>query len=102
MDSDQRSPAVAAGSGFFLVAWETTDAGGAGNIAARFVGGASGFGYNSVTGQNDEFIATDLQLQGDRHLPAVALGAYAVVGWEDRSADLHGVYVRRFPAPTAQ
>ena len=96
---DQRSPVAAAGSGFFLVAWEV--AGPSGNdIAARFIGGATGFGYNSVSGQNDEFVATDAKIRGDRRRPAVALGSYAVVGWEDVSADHHGVFVRRFPAPT--
>jgi hypothetical protein len=92
---DQQHPVVAAGSGFFLVAWES-----AGAITARFVGSASGFGFNSVSGQNDEFLASDPKVTGDRHGPAVALGSFAVVGWEDRAADHHGVYVRRFPAPT--
>ncbi|APR87088.1 RTX toxin [Minicystis rosea] len=96
---DQRHPVVAAGSGFYLVAWEVAAPNG-NDIAARFVGGASGFGYNSVSGQNDEFVATDAKIKGDRRGPAVALGSYAVVGWEDGSADHHGVFVRRFPAPT--
>ncbi|MFT3769211.1 MAG: hypothetical protein QM820_27550 [Minicystis sp.] len=97
---DQRNPVATAGSGFFLVAWEVADPSGAGDIAARFVGGTGGFGFNSVSGQNDEFVASDPKIKGDRRAPAVALGSYAVVGWEDRSADHPGVYVRRFPAPT--
>ena len=99
---DQQRPAATGGSGFFLVAWETPGASGAGDIAARFIGGQAGFGYNSVSGQNDEFPATDTQIAGDRHGPAVALGSYAAIGWEDRSTDHPGVFVRRFPAPTAQ
>lgn len=99
--SDQQHPAATGGGGFFLVAWETPGASGASDIAARFVGGQSGFGYNSVSGQNDEFIATDAQVAGDRHGPAVALGSYAVIGWEDRAAEHSGVFARRFPAPTA-
>lgn len=100
---DQRNPAVAGGNGFFLVAWEVVDsAGGGGNIAARLLGGQSGFGFNSVSGQNDEFLATDPKIPGDRTGPAVALGSYAVIGWEDRSEAHPGVYVRRFPAPTAE
>ena len=99
---DQRAPAATAGSGFFLVAWQVMDASGVGNVAARFVGGQRGFGYNSVTWQNDEFPATDARVAGDRWAPAVALGSYAVIGWEDRSADHPGVFVRRFPSPTVE
>lgn len=99
--SDQRSPVVAGGSGFYLVAWESVGEGGRGDVVARFLGGAGGFAYNSVNGQNDEFLATDLQLVSDRRRPAVALGSYAIVGWEDRDPGHPGVYVRRFPAPTA-
>lgn len=100
---DQSHPAVTGANGFFLVAWETVGANGAGDIAARFVGGSGGFGYNSVTWQNDEFIVTDpVFTGGDRHRPAVALGQYAVVGWEDWATDHPGVYVRRFPPPVAE
>jgi hypothetical protein len=98
---NQQNPAVTGGNGFFLVAWEVAGASG-NDIAARFVGGQSGFGFNSVSGQNDEFVAGDAKVPGDRHGPAVALGSFAVVGWEDRSAAHHGVFARRFPAPTAQ
>lgn len=100
LEVEQRTPAATAGGGFFLVAWQVIDASGLGNVAARFIGGKSGFGYNSVSWQNDEFPATDARIPGDRHRPAVALGSYAVIGWEDRSVDHSGVFVRRFPAPT--
>ncbi len=100
--SMEQHPAVAGANGFFVVAWETPGTGaavGTGNIAARFVGGAAGFGYNSVSGQNDDFIATDPGTAGDRYLPAVTMGAYTAIGWEDHSTTHSGVYVRRFPPP---
>ena len=100
---DQQHPAVAGANGFFVVAWEAPDAAtSVGNVAARFVGGATGFGYNSVTGQNDEFVATDPAQMGDRHRPAVALGNFTVIGWEDHAMGHPGVYARRFPPPIAQ
>lgn len=102
LEIDQRMPAATGASGYFLVAWEAADATGVGSIAARFVGGQRGFGYNSVTWQNDEFPASDARVTGDRRRPAVALGSYAVIGWEDRSMDHPGVFVRRFPAPTLE
>ncbi len=95
----QANPAVAGNSGFFTVAWETTNGAGP-NIAARFVGEKSGFGYNTVTWQNDEFIATSVAQPGTRHQPAVAMGTWVAIGWEDVSAAHPGIYVRRFPAPT--
>jgi hypothetical protein len=95
----QSNPAVAGNSGFFTAAWETTNMAGP-NIAARFIGESSGFGYNTVTWQNDEFIATSLKQPGERHLPAVAMGTYVALGWQDVSATHPGIFVRRFPAPT--
>ena len=97
---DQQHP-VAAGAGagsYFAVAWETVDTAA---IAARFVGGDAGFGFNSVTGQNDEFAAGHPAITGERHRPAIAVGGdgYVVIGWQDDSAANHGVYVRRFPKP---
>ncbi len=98
--SDQQHPAVAGANGYFVVAWETPDPKTAlGNISARFVGAATGFGYNSVSGQNDEFVATDPLAPGDRHLPAVAMSAFTAIGWEDHAAMHSGVWVRRFPLP---
>lgn len=98
---DQQHPVVAAGANagdFFAVAWETVDTG---SIAARFVGGDAGFGYNSVTGQNDEFPAAHPSFATELHRPAIAVGGdgYVVIGWQDESEAHHGVYVRRFPKP---
>jgi hypothetical protein len=95
--SDQQHPAAAGASGFFTVAWETIETAG---VSARFIGARAGFGFNSVTGQNDEFVATDLAQKGERHNPVVAMGGFTAIGWEDYSADHPGVYVRRFPPPT--
>jgi hypothetical protein len=98
--SDQQHPAVAGANGYFVVAWETPDPqSNLGNIAARFVGATAGFGYNSVSGQNDEFLATETAGDRDRRLPAVAMSAFTAIGWEDHSMGHPGVYVRRFPPP---
>ncbi len=100
--TDQQHPAVTGANGYFVVAWETpttTSTGTLGNIAARFVGSTTGFGYNSVSGQNDDFIATDLGTTGNRYLPAVAMSTFVAIGWEDHAAAHAGVWVRRFPAP---
>ena len=100
-ETTQAHPAVAGAHGFFTVAWETTETEG---ISARFVSAeknaTSLYGYNSVTGQNDEFDCTDKGLKsGQRHNPAVAMGAFVAIGWEDQSAGHPGVFVRRFPLP---
>jgi hypothetical protein len=99
---DQQRPVVAAGANagnFFAVAWETVDTG---SISARFVGGDAGFGFNSITGQNDEFPAAHPMIIAERRRPAIAVGGdgYVVIGWQDESDAHHGVYVRRFPKPT--
>ena len=91
-DGDQQHPRVAASLGvgeFFTVAWETIESA---NISARFVGGSSGFGYNSVDGQNGEFVATHpafVPPDAQRHKPAVAVGGagYVVIGWRRRRDD---------------
>lgn len=100
--TDEQHPAVAASIGFgefYAVAWETIETA---NIAARFVDGTSGFGYNNVSGQNDEFVATSWWIPGQRHKPAVAIGGagFVAIGWEDVSVEHPGVYVRRFPLPS--
>src|SRR5262249_2940324 len=102
LDGDQRHPAVAAsvGSGdFFAVAWETAETA---NISARFVGGSAGCLFNSLSGQNDEFVATQPAVVGQRQNPAIAIGGlgFVVIGWEDMSTGHPGVFVRRFPLPT--
>lgn len=102
-DGEQARPAVAASGDlgeFYAVAWETAQTGN-GAIAARFVGGDAGFGFNSVSGQNDEFEASTPGRTGVRHLPAVAVGGggYVAIGWQDEAASQPGVAVRRFPLP---
>jgi hypothetical protein len=98
--TDQQHPVAAGANGYFVVAWETPDpTTGAGSIAARFVGATTGFGYNSVSGQNDEFPAVDPTTKGDRHRPAVAMSAFTAIGWEDHDPTHPGVWVRRFPPP---
>jgi hypothetical protein len=100
-------PVIAGANGFFVVAWEMPSTiAGKGDIAARFVGALSNFGYNSVSGQHDEFFATDQTLNtqatpvGDRHNPAVSMSSFVAIGWEDRDPANAGIYVRRFPPPS--
>jgi hypothetical protein len=102
-DDDQARPAVAASGDlgqFYVAAWESR-LGGNGAIAARIVGGDSGFGYNSVSGQNDEFEASVPGAVGERRRPAVAIGGggYVAIGWQDEAAAQPGLVVRRFPLP---
>jgi hypothetical protein len=102
-DGDQWSPAVAdAGvlGDFFAVAWEHAPTG---EIFARFPSAGGGFLYNSVTGQNADFLASRPGIEGaSRRLPAVAVGGagYVAIGWQDDSDGHPGVYVRRFPLPS--
>ncbi|HRI68074.1 MAG TPA: hypothetical protein PK156_27745 [Polyangium sp.] len=96
----QQHPVVTGGLGFFAVAWEDA----AGQISGRFLGGTSGFGFNSVTGQNDAFVASTPDpngTSGNRVGPAVAIGGagFVAFGWEDKNPNHHGVFVRRFPLP---
>ena len=95
----QAMPAVAApltGGGFFAAAWENDD----GTISARFLGGAGGFLFNSVDGQNGAFLASHPAIvDGKRFRPAVAIGGHVAIGWQDDSAAHPGTYVRRFPVP---
>lgn len=101
-DGAQTNPAVAAAVGvgdFFTVAWETTDTT---SISARFVGGSAGFLFNSVSGQNDEFLAGHpFFTSAIRSQPAVAIGraGFVVIGWQDAEQDHSGIFVRRFPLP---
>jgi hypothetical protein len=103
-DGEQSAPAAAASEGFgefFAVAWENQVDG---SVWARFLGIESGFLFNSVTGQNDDFLASH-PLPGVatvRRAPAVAIGGggFVAFGWQDDSAVRPGLYVRRFPLPT--
>ncbi len=97
LDGEQAHPAIGAFGSVYAVAWETSN----GEIAARFLGADGGFLYNSVNGQNEEFIATLPGVSGPRTLPAVALGGggWVAIGWQDASPEHAGIYVRRFPLP---
>ena len=100
LDGVQHRPKVAAGLGFFTTVWEDER----GTIGARFIGGTTGFGYNSVSGQNDAFIANIPDAEGTmgfRSEPAVAIGGsgFVAIGWQDDNPNHFGVYVRRFPLP---
>lgn len=103
-DGAQGEPAIE-GSGatgaFYVVAW--SDAG-SGEIRSRYLAQATGYLFNSVTGQNDEFTASPLGVVGARSKPAISVGgnAYVAIGWQDGAADGAGVYVRRFPLPASQ
>lgn len=102
-DGDQGRPALAASGDlgdFYVAAWETANATN-GAIAARFIGGDAGFGYNSVSGQNDEFEASARGVAGARRRPAVAVGGggFVAIGWQDEAASQAGLVVRRFPLP---
>jgi hypothetical protein len=104
---DQSHPTATAAVGygdFFAVAWESAKDTESSDIVARFVGGSSGFRFNSVTGQNDEFSATQASIAGLRHLPAMAIGGggFVAIGWQDDSEAHPGVYVRRFPLPPGE
>jgi hypothetical protein len=94
------SPVVAGtdnAGGAFAVAWAADD----GSVWARYLGGSSGFAYNGVTGQNDDFIASDPRTVGLRRRPAIAIGGagWVAIGWQDDSDGRPGVFVRRFPLP---
>ncbi|MBI4705488.1 MAG: hypothetical protein HY744_30710 [Deltaproteobacteria bacterium] len=103
--SPAETPAVAAAGSvgsFFAVVWMIPAGDGTSSVWGRFVGGESGFGYNSMTGQNDDFLASHPAIPtGFRRSPAVAVGGdgFVAVGWQDESPAHPGVYVRRFPLP---
>ncbi len=99
LDGEQANPAVAPGTGdYFAVAWENQATG---EIAARYVGGSSGFLFNPVDGQNSDFVASAAGVAGARRKPTVAVGGdgYVAMAWEDQSASHTGVFLRRFPLP---
>ncbi len=93
-------PAIAAStlaSGFYAVAWQTSD----GAIRARLVDRVGGYLYNPVDGQNTSFLASREDVSGQRSRPAVAIGGdgHIVFAWQDDSADHSGIFARRFPLP---
>lgn len=97
-DGEQQHPRVA-GSGelneFFAAAWEEPD----GSISARYANTLGGFLPNTVSWQNDAFMASDPTIKGMRRLPAVAIAGHVAIGWHDDDPARPGVFVRRFPLP---
>jgi hypothetical protein len=95
------TPVASGGAGlgdFFAVAWLAND----GSVWGRYLGGSSGFGFNSVTGQNGDFLASHPGLAVPRSGPAIAVGGagFVAMGWSVTSDDAHhGVFVRRLPLP---
>jgi hypothetical protein len=99
-DGDQVTPAIAGSStgAFYAVAWIDTPSG---HVRARLLDAASGFDFNNVTGQNDEFQVSAVDGH-KRANPAVAIGGagpFVAMGWEDQTAGSPGIYGRRFPLP---
>lgn len=97
----QNTPTIAASaSGSFVAAWVDSTSGA---VRARFIGGSSGFLFDNVDGQSDEFQAS-LADSRTRANPAAVIGGagpYVTIGWEDTTADANaGIYTRRFPLPS--
>jgi len=97
---DQITPAIAgsADSAFFAVAWLDAPSGA---VRARLLDGSSGFDFNNVTGQNDEF-PVSLAQGHTRAAPVVAIGGsgpYIAFAWQDQASGAPGIYGRRFPLP---
>ncbi|MBM4375966.1 MAG: hypothetical protein FJ095_12845 [Deltaproteobacteria bacterium] len=89
-------PVVASGGDWFAAAWTAAD----GTVWARYIGKASGFGFNNVNGQNGPFPATHPAIKHQRSNPAIAIGKFVAIGWQDPDpSDPHGVIVRRLPLP---
>lgn len=98
---NQTAPTIAAGSNFFVAAWEDDSAG---HIQARLLGESAGFLFNNINGQSDEF-QVDLGAAGagPRANPTAAVGGagpYISFGWEDKGTGAPGIYARRFPLPS--
>ena len=97
----QGTPAIAAGSNFFVAAWVDTASG---HVRARLLDGSTGFLFNSVNGQSSDFQAS-IADGHTRTNPAVVVGGagpYVAIGWEDDTGSpstFAGVFGRRFPTP---
>jgi len=102
-DGDQTSPLASGGgqpriegdstTGYFAAAWSAGS-----EIRMRYLGASTGYLFNPVSGQNDDFaVTTGSSSPID---PTIALGGYVVVGWSDQGAAEPGIYLRRLPVPT--
>lgn len=97
---DQVTPGVAgsASGGFFAVDWIDVPSGA---VRARLLDGSSGYDFNNVTGQNDEF-PVSLAPGHTRAAPVVAIGGsgpFIAFAWQDQTPGAPGIYGRRFPLP---
>ena len=100
---DQSTPTIAAmpaAGGSYVAAWVDASSG---NVRARFLGGTSGFLFNNVDAQSDEFQASAVASR-TRANPTAAIGGtgpFVAIGWEDTTPDSKaGIYGRRFPVPS--
>jgi len=97
---DQTTPSIAGSSSgaFFAVDWIDVPSG---QVRARLLDATSGFDFNNVTGQDDEF-QVSLATGNARANPTVAIGGsgpFVAFAWEDQTASPPGIYARRFPLP---
>ncbi len=98
---EQTQPAMVGSTlagGMFVVAWLDTASN---QIESRILGGSSGFLFNNVDGQDDEFQVSIASHA--RNNPTVTIGGagqFIAYGWEDGNASAPGIYARRFPVPT--
>ena len=92
------TPAIGSTSaqgGSFMAAWIDSASG---QVRGRAIGGSSGFLFNPIDGQTDEFQAS-IATGVTRENPTVAIGGsgpWVAIGWDDGTA----VYARRFPTST--
>ncbi len=102
VQGDQLTPRIAgmnAAGGSFAVAWLDNQTR---HVRARLLGGASGFLFNNVDGQNVDFQASVADGR-PRAEPTVAVGGAGpsiAIGWTDQGTVApFGIVGRRFPVP---
>jgi hypothetical protein len=99
-DGDQVTPSIAGSSSgaFFAVTWiDATSQ----DVRARLLDASTGFDFNNVTGQDDEF-QVSLSTSPARANPIAAVGGsgpFIAFTWEDQNPASPGIYARRFPLP---
>ncbi len=95
---DQVTPTIAATAaqgGSYVAAWIDSPSG---QVRGRAIGGATGFLFNPIDGQTDEFQAS-IAAGVTRENPTVAIGGsgpWIAIGWDDGTT----VFARRFPTST--
>jgi hypothetical protein len=99
--AEQTQPTMAGSTlagGMFVVAWLDTASN---QIESRILGGSSGFLFNNVDGQDDEFqVSIAAHARNNPTVTIGGAGQFIAYGWEDGNATLPGIYARRFPVPT--